>query len=177
MMIEILTWTSIFAGGILVLLLLLSLLGGLDMDIDIGDTEVDADSGGLGLIKGFLTFVSVGSWVIKVLLATNKSPVIAISIGIISGLFALWILNYLLRLLMKNESNVNWKMEDALFQKGEVYLRVPAEEGNGIVHVRVNGVNRELKALSYDSKEIKTGSPITVMDIDGEFVKVQLLEN
>jgi len=49
-MITLLTWISIFAGGLLILLFLLSLLGGFDLDVDIGSTEVDADAGGLGLI-------------------------------------------------------------------------------------------------------------------------------
>jgi len=58
-MITLLTRISIFAGGKLILLFLLSLLRGSDLDVDIGSTEVDADAGGLGLIKGFLTFISV----------------------------------------------------------------------------------------------------------------------
>jgi len=172
-MITILTWVSIIAGGILILLMLLSLIGGLDLDLDIGSsTDVDTDSGGIGLIKGFLTFISVSSWIIKILLAANKHIGMALGIGVICGIIALMILNYIFRLLLKNESNVNWKMEDAMFQNGEVYLKIPPN-GSGIVNVTINGVPREMKALSLDNKEIKTGSAITVIDIEGEFVKVQ----
>jgi len=74
-MITILTWVSIVAGGILILLMLLSLIGGLDLDLDLGSPDVDTDAGGIGLIKGILTFTSVSSWVIKVLLVSNKSPI------------------------------------------------------------------------------------------------------
>ena len=49
-MIILLTRISIFAGGKLILLFLLSLLRGSDLDVDIGSTEIDADAGGLGLI-------------------------------------------------------------------------------------------------------------------------------
>jgi len=176
-MITVLTWVSIITGGVLVLLLLLSLIGGLDLDldvdIDLGEADVETDAGGLGLIKGFLTFISVSSWMVKILLVGDKHPGVAIGIGIACGLLALALLHYLLKALLKNESNVNWSMKDALFQKGEVYLRIPGEVGNGIVYVDVNGARRELKAKSFDSKDIKTGATIVVMDIDGEFALVR----
>lgn len=176
-MITILTWVSIIAGGILILLMLLSLIGGLDLDIDVGtSTDIDTDSGGLGLIKGFLTFISVSSWIIKILLAANKHIGMALGIGVICGIVALMILNYIFRLLLKNESNVNWKIEDAIFQNGEVYLKIPPE-GSGIVNVNINGVHRELKALSFNNIELKTGSAVTVIDVEGEFVRVQAQSN
>jgi len=68
---------------------------------------------------------------------------------------------------------VNWETNDALLQIGEVYLKVPASEGNGIVNVNVKGATRELKAKSYDNKEIKTGAKVRVMEISGEFALVK----
>lgn len=173
-MVDILTYISLITGGFLVLLLLLSILGGLDLELDVGSGDVDADTGGgLGIIKGFLTFVSVSSWMIKVLLAAKKNAGIAVAIGIFCGILAFVALNYLLRILIKNDTNVNWEMDDALFKNGKVYLRVPGEEGSGLVHVDINGVNRELKAKSFDNSTIATGEAITVMDIKGEFVIVK----
>ena len=174
-MIEILTWVSIIAGGILILLLLLSLIGGLDFDVDldIGSTDVDTGAGGLGVFKGLLTFISVTSWVIKILMTSQKHTGIAVGIGLLSGIAALLLLNYLVRAMLRNDSYVNWTMEDALYQQGTVYLKIPADNGNGIVHVKVKGANRELKAKSFDKVEISTGEPISVMDIDGEYVIVK----
>jgi len=171
-MIDILTWVSIITGGLLILFMLLSLLGGLDLDFDIGDTDVDADSGGLGLMKGFLTFVAVSAWVIRILLISNQSPVIATVIGLISGLLAYLLLHYLFRLLLRNEENVNWSVSDAMFQKGEVYLRIPAK-GNGLVHIDINGVLRELKDKSADHNDILTGTSVVVVDIDEDYAIVQ----
>ncbi len=170
-MITILTWTSIIAGGILVLLLLLSILGGLDMDIDIGGDDADTSEGGLGIIKGLLTFVSVGAWMMRILLIGDQHPGLALAIGVVAGLVALFLLNYLLRVLLSNEENVNWEMDDALFQTGEVYLKVPAKDGSGIVNVDVKGASRELKARSRNG-ELPTGTSIRVVDIDGEYVIV-----
>jgi len=177
-MITILTYISLIAGGILILLMLLSLLGGLDLDLDIGSsTDVDTDAGGVGLIKGALTFISVSSWIIKVLLASNKHIGVALGIGILAGLAAIIFLSYIFKLLLKNDSNVNWKIEDAMFESGEVYLKIPSGGGSGIVNVNINGVQREIKALSNDNQEIKTGTPIKVLEIDGEYVKVQAQDN
>ena len=175
-MITILTWVSIVAGGLLIVLMLLSLIGGLDLDLDIGAPDVDTDAGGIGLIKGLLTFTSVSSWVIKVLLVSNQNPIVAGIIGIISGVAAFMLLSYLFKLLLSNEENVNWSMNDALFSKGEVYLRIPVG-GSGIVNVNINGATRELKAKSNSLSEIKTGSRVVIVETQGEFAIVELESN
>ena len=172
-MITILTWVSIITGGLLVIFMLLSLLGGLDLDIDTNG-DVDTDSGGIGLLKGFLTFIAVSSWVIKILLSSDKNPGVAVFIGLISGLVAYLILYYLFKLLLSNEENVNWDLTDALYQKGEVYLRIPGHNGSGLIHVNVNGALRELKAKAFGHEEIKTGTRVIVVDIDDEYAVVQI---
>ncbi len=173
---DILFWVSIFSGGLLILLMLLSLIGGLDLDVDLelGSPDVETDAGGLGLIKGFLTFISTSSWVIKILIVTKQNIWLATAMGIAVGIICFIILNYIFKLLLKNESNVNWNMDDALFQKGKVYLKVPpAEEGSGIVQIEINGALREIKAKSKDEMEVKTGEPIRVVDVKGEYVIVE----
>ena len=172
-MITVLTWISIISGGLLILLLLLSLFSGLDFDFDVESPEMDSDAGGLGIFKGMLTFVSVSSWVIKVLLVTDKHPIIAISIGILLGLLALALLSYLIRILLRNDKNVNWDIEDALFAFGTVYLKIPGEDGIGLVNVDVKGATREMKAKSHDGQEIPTGDAIQVIRVDGDIVIVQ----
>ena len=174
-MIFYLTWISIIAGGILVLMLLLSLIGGLDLDLDTDfSSESDTDgAGGLGLIKGVLTFVSVGSWTMKILLMSEKTIPIALTLGLLVGLTAVFLLHFMMKTLMKNDENVNWESGDALLQTGEVYLKIPAENGNGIVNVTIKGASREMKAKSYDNREIKTGAKIRVVEVDGEFALVK----
>ncbi len=172
-MIYALTWIAIFSGGALVLLFLISLIGGLELDVEIGSTDVETDAGGIGLIKGFLSFISVGSWVMKVMLLTSSNPVLSLVVGVVSGTLAFFLLNYIFKLLLKNESNVNWRMEDALFQLGDVYLKIPANEGTGLVSVNVNGVNRELKAKSFKNVELETGAKIMVVKVDDDYAYVE----
>lgn len=174
-MIFYLTWISIIAGGILVLLLLLSLIGGLDLDLDTNfSAESDTDGGGgLGILKGLLTFLSIGSWAMKIFLLSEKTTAIALALGILAGAIAVFLLHWMMKTLMNNDENVNWESEDALLQTGKVYLKIPAGNGNGIVNVNIKGAARELKAKSYDNKEIKTGAKIRVMEIDGDFALVK----
>ena len=91
-------------------------------------------------------------------------------------LAALLLLNYLAVTLLKNDSNVNYSMDDALFQSGTVYLKIPGGENTGIVHVTIKGAKREMKAKSFDGKGIETGSAVDVMDIDGEYAVVKLTD-
>lgn len=173
MLINILFWVSIISGGILILMMILSLVGGLDIDVDIETPDVDTDAGGLGLVKGFLTFLSTASWVMKILIHSNKNIGVAIGIGVITGIACFLLLNYIFKLLLKNESNVNWKLEDAMYKKGKVYLKIPASnDASGIIQVQLNKAVRELKARTKDNVEIETGDTVLIVDVDGEHVIV-----
>jgi len=175
-MITVLTWISIICGGVLVILLLLSIIGGLDLDLDVGG-DVDVDGGSdVGIIKGILTFISIGSWVVKIVLEFDKNPLYAFTIGIIAGLIAVFILNLMFRFLLNQQENVNWKEEDALFKEAKVYLKIP-ENGFGLVKVHINGVYRELKAISLDKKEIPTGKMVTIQEIEDGLAKVSIENN
>ena len=176
-MIDILTWMAIISGGVLMLLMLISLIGGLEMDVEVGSTDIETDAGGIGLIKGFLSFLSVGSWVMKVILVTSENPAMALTIGILSGMLAYFLLNYLFKLLLKNESNVNWKMTDAVYQIGDVYLRIPETDGNGIITININGSIRELKAKSYNNIALETGAKVMVVKVDEEYAYVERQTN
>ena len=171
-MLDILFYTAIISGGILVIMLLLSLLSGLDLDIDIGDGGLD--SGGMGFVKSILTFLSIGAYVVRTILMTESNPIIAFIAGGLSGIVAILILSYFLRLLLRNQENVNWNMEDARFQKGKVYLKIP-EDGYGIVNVLIKGSNRELKAKSTKNTTIETGADIIVDEVMDDTVSVSII--
>ncbi|MDF1695019.1 MAG: hypothetical protein P1U56_04275 [Saprospiraceae bacterium] len=165
-MLTTLLYISLISGGILVFMVLLSFLGGLDFDIDFGE----GDDGG-GVIKGVLTFFSVGAYIWRGFLMADTNPLLSLAAGLIAGTIAVIVLISFLRWIMRQQENVNWSLEDALFEKGKVYLKIPVS-GSGIVQVTINGVNREFKAKSSDEKEIPTGAIIQVESIEDEFAIV-----
>ena len=173
-MLTFLFWVSIIAGGALVLLMLLSLLGVVDIDTDLGDVSSDADgsSGGIGLLKGFLTFLSVAAWVMRYTLLVEQNTFVAAFIGVIAGLVAFTLLNYLFKYLLRSQENVNWSMDDAIFAKGEIYLRIP-EDGEGIAKVLIRGAFRELPARSFNGVPLNTGTKVVVMEVGKTHVTVR----
>ena len=172
-MIGILTYISIITGGLLIILMLISLIGGMDLDFDIGDGDVDLDSSGsLGFVKSFLTFVSVSTWVMKILVTGSTSIWVAMLIAIVSGMAALMLLTWIFKTLLRNQSNVNYSLDDSLFMEGKVYLKLPSNGSTGIIHVNINGANREMKAISTDGEEIETGAMVMVQEVLGDHVIV-----
>lgn len=170
-MITILTYVALIAGGILVLMMVLSLFAGLDLELDL-DADADVDDAGYGAVKSVLTFLSIGAWTMRLVLLSNMSIWVAVIIGLIAGSIAVWLLTKIFKLLINNDENVNWEMKNAVYQEGKVYLKIPAE-GEGIVQVLVNGVNRELKAKSKNNIDLKTGEKIVVMNIEGDYAMVE----
>jgi hypothetical protein len=169
-MILILTYIALICGGLLLILLLLSILGGLDLDLDL---DVDAD--GLGAVKSVLTFFSIGAWVVRLVIISEANPVMAFVVGAAAGAVGVYVLSLILKFLLSQQSNVNWTVHDAIMEKGTVYLRIPAG-GEGLVRVNVKGTKREFKARSNATEDIPTGAPIVVEDIDADgLVRVSTL--
>tara|TARA_R110000737_G_scaffold331286_1_gene347418 strand:+ start:1610 stop:2095 length:486 start_codon:yes stop_codon:yes gene_type:complete len=159
------------SGGLLVIMLLLSLVSGLDLDFDFGD----GDDGG-GILKPTLVFFSIGAYIVRGFLLAESNPLIALAAGLISGGIAVFILSIVLKWILSQQENVNWSPSDALYQKGRTYLKIPAD-GTGIVQIDINGVTRELKAITNDKSDIPTGADIQVEKIDGEKVIVTAIFN
>lgn len=170
----ILFWVSVFTGGLMILMLLLSILGGLDFDFDLDiGSDVDTEGGGgLGILKGILSFVSVSTWVIRILLISQKSTPFSISIGIIVGLVFVYLLSKLLGFLMKQTEFNTYYIEDTINKQGKVYLKVPVD-GQGIVHIIINDGMKDFKCKSSTNEEIPTGSNVLVVDINNDILVVE----
>ncbi|NNF35576.1 MAG: NfeD family protein [Saprospiraceae bacterium] len=183
--VEILTWISITSGGLLILLLLVSIIVGADADVDADvdidfDVDVDAgdasvDSGGLGMLKGGLTFIAVSSWMVRTVLVSGITLWQALLIGVVSGILAVMFLSWIFRLLLRNQQYSNWSPDEAIGKTAKVYLKIPPS-GNGLIRVNINGTFRELKAITGEEEEIATGSEVYISDYDGTNAVVSQLE-
>ena len=172
-MLDILFWVSIFSGGMLILMLVLSLIGGLDFDFDVdgSDTSID-DGGGLGILKGGLTFLAVASWVFRTLLVYNQPKPVSLIAGIITGAIAVYLMAKLLKILLRQQEDNSWTIQDTVGSDAKVYLRIPSSEGNGIIQVNVSGSIRDIKAKTRGN-EIPTGSSVKIIDVENEYVIVE----
>lgn len=173
-MITVLLYVAATSAGLLVLLLLLSLLGGLDLDLDLGGSvDMDADAGGLGAIKGLLAFLGAGSWVVRIALLADQHPIAAYAAGVVAGIVVVFLLQALLRWLLRNQVNTNWHPHQALHQEAKVYLRIPGDtSGTGLIRVSVNGADRELKARTHYALDIPTGARVLVESMEDDLAVV-----
>lgn len=172
-LINTLLWAGIIAGGLMVILLLLSMLGGVDID---GDADVDAGSeeggGGLGTVKSILTFVSMSSFTARAIaLNTDWSWSVAIIGGVAAGVISVLILSMLLKFLLGQQEEGNYGFWEAEGKIGKVYVSIP-EDSIGKITIEINGVNRELPAKSKTGIAISSGQKVLVLESQEAFLVV-----
>jgi len=169
-----------FIGGILLIFrLLMQFLGG---HSDVGDVDSDgvsdfhaADSHGAdsdlsfkllsfqGLTAFFLMFGLVG---LALLRQSQVASTWAILGGTIAGLISVWIMRVLYRSLSKLQASGNIDIQNAVGQEGSVYLNIPPG-GAGQVQISVQDHLKIYDAVADDNQEIKTGTSIRVVRIQG----------
>ena len=184
---NILFWMGTAAGGLLVLLLLMSILGGLDLggDVDSVDVDFDVDGDGeidvagdapLGLIKTVLTFISVGAFTARaIVLNTGWSWAIVAISSLIAGVIAVLLLSWFFKWLLKNQEEGNWHMWQAEGQVGTVYVPIP-KGGKGRITIKIDGANREVAAKSEDGAPIASREKVLVVESETDCVIVTPVE-
>ncbi len=145
-------------------------LFGFDFDADV-ETDLSTADGGIEAdfsllsLRSVIAFFTFFSWT-GVLMIKNGASLLAILVGSsFSGLLAFGIVAYLLYLFSKFNQSGTVDMDQALFQKGEVYLTVPGgKEGMGKVQIQLGQNLKELRAIT-DGDSLPTGSKIRVIEV------------
>lgn len=161
-------WVGAIAASIVVILLLLSIIFGGDSDFD-----ADVDSGGLGAIKSILIFIAVSAWTIRaVALNSPWTWFWSVALGIAVGMVAVYIMSAALRFLWQRQESGNWLMEETKDEKGYVYVPIP-EEGRGRVILSMDGVEREINAVTENGDPLGFRELIQVVDYKKDCVVVR----
>lgn len=114
-----------------------------------------------GLTAFFMMFGLVGLALSK----TSGFAAIWATLGAIAGgALALWIIGKVFRMMIRLQSDGTLNMKNAMFKEGVVYLTIPAK-GEGKVQITVQKALREFTAVSAAKEEIKTDTPVRVVDI------------
>ncbi len=182
---NLLFWAGTIAGGLLILLLLISIFAGMDMggdvDVDAGgdmDAHADADASGasLGILKTLLTFISVGAFTARaIFLNTSWSWALVITSALIAGVVAVLLLTWFFRWLLKNQEEGNWRLWQAEGKVGSVYVPIPPG-GKGRVIVQIDNVNREMAAKSENARTLGTHEKVLVVEAKEDYVIVAPME-
>jgi membrane protein implicated in regulation of membrane protease activity len=152
-----------FAGGLILLLRLLLMIGGLDHHSDV---HADSDAGFQALtiqgVSSFLTmFGAVGYTLLHGALLTAAFAIVA---GLGAGAFSMWLMHKIFRGMMRLQSSGTVSLFAAVGSEGSVYLTVSREGGR----VQINFANRlrEFEAVSANGATLPTGTPIRVQGVE-----------
>jgi len=164
-------WSALIGGGLLVLQLLLTLLGG-DSDVD-GEVDVGADGPGLSFrtAVAFLTFFGLGG---MISVRSGFSPLVSLGLACLAGATAFWLVGLAMYQVSRLRSSGNVDIANAVGVEGKVYLTVPAERsGEGRVTVPIQGRTMQFKAVTR-GPEIKTGGLCKVLSVHaGDTLEVE----
>ncbi|MEN8137810.1 MAG: hypothetical protein ABFR62_05195 [Bacteroidota bacterium] len=145
---------------------ILTLIGG---DVDDLDTDSDID-GGVGFqfltLKNFIAFLTVFSWTGIAGIHSNLGNFLTVVLSVVSGLIMMFIMAYIVYSMSKLTEDGTWKIRNAIYKTGIVYLTIPAKmEGVGKIQIDVQGL-KTLDAITNDSAELITGTIVTVVDVN-----------
>lgn len=116
--------------------------------------------------QGFVAFFSISGWTGLLFLRTGIPEIMALLLAFLCGIAAMVGLAYLMRSLMKLQSDGTIRLRNALGAHGEVYLRIPAaNSGKGQVSIMIQERYREFDAITYSEEPIPTGTVVRVTDI------------
>lgn len=153
-----------------------------DADVsDVGDgifghefTEGDADPTGLeGLrifsVRGIIAFFVVFGWVGVLLDSAGLAIPLTLLISTVCGFAVMVLVAFLMRAVMKLQSDGNIDTRNAIGVSGTVYLTVPGgRNGYGKVNVTVQGAYIECEAVTDEQEPIATGREIVVIGTSGQ---------
>lgn len=163
--------TCALAGaGVLLLQIVLGLMGAgheAGMEVD------DGMHGGLDLLSvrtlaaGLAAFGAGGLLGLETPFGTAGALVLAPVLGLSAALATAWLMRAMLRL----ESDGTLRLENAIGATARVHLGIPAaRQGVGKIHVTVQGRTVELDAVTAHDRPLPTGAAVVVIDVAGSDV-------
>lgn len=162
---------ALIGGGMLVLLLLLSLVGLGDFDVADGD----ADAAGHGEVGEALNLLSIRSLSAALAFfglvggfvdALGLPFAAALAAGVVAGGAAAVAVAWAVRMMLRLEEDGSLQLERAIGSPATVYLSIPGERSApGKVHLSLQGRTVECQAVSEHA--LQTGAAVVVMDVVG----------
>jgi hypothetical protein len=107
-------------------------------------------------------------------LSLGMPAVLALAPALAAGAVGLIGSSYLMRQVLRLESDGTLRIENAVGSPATVYLSIPAgQRGAGKVHLALQGRTLEIAALTSGDSSLPTGTPVVVVAvIDSETVEV-----
>jgi hypothetical protein len=154
---------------ILVIQLITAFVIGVDTDAGTPDMDIDAD-GGIGMqfftFRNMVGFFTIFGWVGIACIRADLSTWLVITLSVISGLIMMFLMAWIFFMLGKLQEDGSLNLKNAIGLVGEVYLVIGAKRSKiGKVQIKVQGVLRELDALTDEEEDLQFGNVIQVKNI------------
>jgi membrane protein implicated in regulation of membrane protease activity len=151
--------------------------GGGDVEIDVGNADVihaDADASFKllslqGLTAFFTMFGLVGFALSR---GSGTGEAVAFAGAFAAGVATTWLIGKIFSFPMRLQSSGTLDNSRALMEVGTVYLTIPAA-GVGKVQVPIAGRLREFEAVAAGNEELKTGTSVRVLQVNGSTLVVE----
>lgn len=155
-------------------LLLFGVGGGHDDSCDLDgdgipdDLESDHDDGlTLFSVRGIVSMFCVAGWSGIVFVDFGMGTFEAIILSVICGVAALFGIAYLMKAVLKLQSNGNIELGTAVGKTGQVYIPIPPKGmGRGKINITVQDRFIEVDAITASEDTLKTGEAVRVISTD-----------
>ena len=164
--------TVIMALQTILLVIGISFGGDVDSDVD-ADGDVDGDFeahdiAGLRLftVRGIVAMLAIGGWVGVALCDADAHPAVSVICATVSGLLALFIAAYVIKLSLRLQDDGNMNVKNAVAHTATVYIPIPpARSGTGKVTMNLQERFVELDAMTDSNEKLSTGTMVQVVSV------------
>lgn len=141
---------------------------GIDLDGDGIPDEVGGDDGlSLFSIRGIVGMLCVAGWAGIVFIDFGISNILAIFLALLCGVATLFGIAYLMKAVLKLQSNGTIELGTAVGKTGQVYIPIPPKgTGRGKINVVVQDRYIEVDAVTNSEDTLKTGETVRVVSTD-----------
>lgn len=141
---------------------------GVDLDGDgIPDIETGDDGLTLFSVRGIVGMLCIAGWAGIVFIDFGVSNILSIILALLCGIATLFGIAYLMKAVLKLQSNGTLELGAAVGKTGEVYIPIPPKgRGRGKINIVVQDRYVELDAVTNSDDTLKTGETVRVVSTD-----------
>ena len=142
-------------------------LGG-DVNLDVGD--IDSGTGiGLFSLQTLGAFFLGFGWMGVAAISNGASIMIGVLMAALCGVCAMLAMFYMIKALLRLQSNGNLDYSSVIGQEGKVYVTLPGndEDGGGQIEIMIQGRLTTASARKHSEGPLKPGQRVRITALDG----------
>ncbi|MDR1091281.1 MAG: NfeD family protein [Prevotella sp.] len=170
-------YIAIIASVIFIIQTIMTFIGA---DSDTGmdaDFDSNLDGGGhpfqLFSLRNLINFFLGFGWTGVSLFGQIESKFLLGVIAFVVGLIFIAVFFVVIKALMRLSEDNTFDIEETIGKTADVYMNIPASKsGKGKVFISIKGTTHELSAVTDSANDLKSGSIVKVLAIEGDVLVV-----